>query len=257
MGRTLGMFVFSAALSTFALAQSTTVMTTTTPTPSATTGQPTSGALPLPAPPEAALPGSGTPVGTAPDLSVNNAASGAAGAVVQPGVGDVKIGGVPVVPEPRQVTTPVAAPENTSGAEVITGETTAAPAQNAAGATVPTAPARTANAPARYGAGTPANATRSMSLAEFAAQLKTKKQLTKRNFDNSDIAALNDQAPNGLRSASEDLPQSDQPAPQQAAPKKAPARNNASGVLDQDDLRKVQEALERSKKQQQSNENPK
>jgi hypothetical protein len=250
------MFVFSIALSTFALAQSTTVMTTTTQTPSATTGQPTSGALPLPAPPEAALPGSGTPVGTAPDLDVNNAASGAAGAVVQPGVGDVKIGGVPVVPEPRQVTTPVAAPENTTGAQVITNEAAPAPAQNAAGATVPTAPARNA-APARYRVGAPPNATRTMSLAEFAAQLKTKKQLTKRNFDNSDIAALNDQAPNGLRSASEDLPQADQPAPQQAAPKKAPRRNNASGVLDQDDLRKVQEALERSKKQQQSNENPK
>src|SRR4051812_8845367 len=99
MGRTLGLLFLFAALTVFGFAQQTTIVTPTTPAPAATPGQPMSGALPIPAPPQAALPGSGTPVGTAPELDINNAATGGAGAVVQPGVGDLQVGGVPVVPE--------------------------------------------------------------------------------------------------------------------------------------------------------------
>src|SRR3954469_7352773 len=115
MGRTLRYLLFLAALSAFALAQSSptiTVMTQSSPS-----AQPTSGAVPLPAPPEAALPGSGTPVGTAPSLDVNNAATGGQGAVVQPGVSDLRVGGQPVAPEPRQITPPIAAAENATGAQ--------------------------------------------------------------------------------------------------------------------------------------------
>jgi hypothetical protein len=236
MGRTLGVFFLFAALAVFGVAQQTTIVTPTSPTPAATPGQPMSGALPIPAPPQAALPGSGTPVGTAPDLDINNAATGGAGAVVQPGVGDVQVGGVPVLPEPRLVTPPEAAAQNTaqpysSGAQLENA------ASEASANTQPQTPA-----PARFRVGGAPNAQRNeKSLAEIAEQYHAKKPLTKHSFDNSDLAALNNQAPNGLRSASDDLPQSDEPAT--AAP-----QQKDDGVLDQQDLKKVQEALERSKK---------
>jgi len=243
MGRTLGFLFLLCALASFCAAQQSTVMTTTTPAPAATPGQPMSGALPVPAPPEAALPGSGTPANVAPQVDVNNAATGGSGAVSQPGVGDISVGGVPVVPEPRLVTTPEASAQNTatpnaSDADLQNGAT------EAQAATQPTV-----NPPVRVRVGTPLNAQRGeKSLAEIAEQYHEKKPLSKRTFDNSDLAALNNQAPNGLRSASEDLPQGDQP--EKTAPRSQSQQQN-NGVLDQEDLQKVQQALEKSKQQKQ------
>ena len=251
MGRTLGFMFLFCALASFCAAQQSTVMTTTTPAPAATPGQPMSGALPVPAPPEAALPGSGTPANVAPQVDVNNAATGGSGAVAQPGVGDISVGGVPVVPQPRLVTTPEASAQNTA-----TPNASETDLQNGANeAQAATQP--TVNPPVRVRVGTPLNAQRGeRSLAEIAEQYHTKKPLSKHTFDNSDLAALNNQAPNGLRSQSEDLPQGDQPATT-ANPRPQAQQND--GVLDQQDLQKVQKALEKSKQQKQpeSETNPK
>ena len=253
MGRTLGYLFLLAALAPFCAAQQSTVMTTTTPAPAATPGQPMSGALPVPAPPEAALPGSGTPANVAPQVDVNNAATGGSGAVAQPGVGDISVGGVPVVPQPRLVTTPEASAQNTATPNAADADLQNG-ASEAQAATQPTV-----NPPLRVRVGTPLNAQRGeRSLAEIAEQYHAKKPLSKRNFDNSDLAALNNQAPNGLRSASEDLPQGDQPAATATPP---PQAQQKDGVLDQQDLEKVQKALEKSKQQKQqqpeSESNPK
>jgi hypothetical protein len=233
MGRTLGYVFLFAALSACALSQSTTTSTPTTVlTQTSPSAQPTSGALPLPAPPQAALPGSGTPVGTAPSLDVNNAAAGGQGVVVQPGVNDMRVGGQYVVAEPRQITTPSAAPENASAAQ----QTAPTPASQVI---APPAPARYG---LQYG-----NVAPQKSLGEVSAQLKAKK-LSKRSFDNSDIAALNDRAPNGLRTASDDLPQGDQPVV--ASPQNPADKNRA---LDPNDLRKVEDAVKKSQENPDAN----
>lgn len=227
MGRTFGYVFFFAALTTFALAQTnatTTVVPQTTPA-----AQPTSGAAPLPAPPEAALPGSGTPVGTAPSLDVNNASQGGQGAVVQQGVSDVRVGGQPMAPEPRQITPPTVAPENNTAAQEV------APAGNGNGS----------NSSSRYAV--TFGSARQLSLGEIAAQNKNRKPLAKRTFDNNDVAALNDRAPNGLRTQSDDLPQGDQPM---ATPQHPANPNNA---LDQNDLRKVEDAVKRGQPKDEAN----
>jgi hypothetical protein len=251
MGRTLVFFFLVAALTIAASAQTgsanTTTITTVTTTP--ITGAPvTSGALPLPAPPSAALPGSGTPIGAPPDLSVNNAATGGSGAIVQPGA--VVVGGQAYVNAPPMVTTPIAEPMNPNATGAIAPEGSA---PSATEATQPTTPmvtnrvfigSRSVNAP-----------TRPMSLGEVAAQLKVSKPLQKRTFDNSDILALSRRTPSGLRSQSEDLPQGDQPVtatPQPKAKKPSAARppQAQNGALDQNDLAAVEAAVQRSKDQQ-------
>lgn len=250
MGRTLGFLSPMCALALCAAAQ--TVNTTVTPG-YATVGQPMSGAVPLPAPPELALPGSGTPVGMPPNMDVNNARStNAGGAVVQPGVSDVTVGGQPLYPAPLVVTAPTSAPlgPNEEGGALGT-ETTGNVAPGQQSNAAPVFVRRFANGDVE------ANA-RPMSLGELAAQLRGRKPFPKRTFDNNDIMALNRQAPNGLRSQSEDLPQSDQPGtstpkgttqPKQVRPK------DQSGILDPNDMRKVEEALRRSKQNSQSGQN--
>jgi hypothetical protein len=257
MGRILGASLLFAALAPAAVAQNptSTVVITTTPVPIPTpaVSQPMSGALPVPAPPEATLPGSGTPVGVPPELGINDARTGGTGAIVQPGISDLQIGGQQLLPMPVQVATPQAAPQNAAtaqaGAPTEVGEYEVT--QEGSTATMPTTPTigEQFRSPLAM-SGSAGQATRRMSLAEFASQLKVKKPLTKRTFDNNDIAALNNQAPNTLRPASEDLPQGDQPAPA------APPKKDNTRVLDQKDLRKVQDALERSK-QNQNQSNPK
>jgi hypothetical protein len=258
MGRILGISWLFAALATAAIAQnqtSTVVITATpVPIPGPVVSQPMSGALPVPAPPEAALPGSGTPLGAPPQLGINDARTGGTGAIVQPGVGDLRIGGQQLLPVPVQVATPEAAPGNLgapqAGGAAAYVSSEGSQAENAG--TMPTEPGSTQEFRAPLSLTGDSRSTRQMSLAEFAAQLKVKKPLTKRTFDNNDISALNSQAPSGLRPASEDLPQSDQPV-QPTPPKKD---QNNTRVLDQNDLKKVQDALERSKKNQ-SQGNPK
>jgi hypothetical protein len=247
MGRTFSFFFVLCAFTLCATAQTTN--TTITQGAYPTVGQPMSGALPLPAPPEMALPGSGTPVGVPPNVDVNNARTGGAGAVVQPGVSDLTIGGQPLYVEPRIGSVPLG---------VSLGPTEE-------GATVGTEPTGYAggeqqrNVPpvfARRMANGNSNASgQPMSLGELAAQLRGRKPLPKRTFDNNDIVALNERAPSGLRSQSEDLPQSDQPTT--TAPKKAPEpkqvpQKNQTGVLDPNDLRKVEDALQRSQQTSQS-----
>jgi hypothetical protein len=240
MGRTLGFLSLMCALAICVAAQ-TTVTTGAYPA----TGQPMSGAVPLPAPPELALPGSGTPVGMPPNVDVNNARTNAGGAVVQPGVSDVMIGGQPLYPAPLVVTAPTSVPLGPN-------EEGAAPGTENTGNVV--AGQQQSNVPpvfVRTFANFNANATgQSTSLGELAAKLRGRKPLPKRTFDNNDIMALNQQTPNGLRSQSEDLPQADQPAT--TTPKKAPQPKQVrpqdqSGVLDPNDMRKVNEALRRSK----------
>jgi hypothetical protein len=95
------------------------------------------------------------------------------------------------------------------------------------------------------------------SLGEVAAQMRGNKPLPKRTFDNSDITALNQQAPQGLRPQSEDLPQGDQPltaTPQQKGKKpsaaKPPQPQAGNGALDQNDLAAVEAAVKKSKEKQ-------
>jgi hypothetical protein len=247
MGRTPGYFFLMCGLTFCAAAQTNNNIITQSVYPSV--GQPTSGAVPLPAPPEMALPGSGTPVGTPPNVEVNNAASGGGGAIVQPGISDMQIGGQPLYAEPRLSSTPVSAPlpaaQNVSGAnnEIASEQTNQ----------------QQSNAPAVYSRrmanGSVGAQGQPMSLGEVAAQIRGRKPLAKRTFDNNDILALSQKAPNGLRRQSEDLPQSDQPVT--TTPKQEQRPKNQSGALDQNDLRKVQEALRRSKQNQNSNTNPK
>jgi hypothetical protein len=252
MGRTLGFLSLTCALALCPAAQ--TVNTTVTPG-YATVGQPTSGALPIPAPPELALPGSGTPVGVPPNVDVNNARTNSGGAVVQPGVSDFFVGGQPLAVEPRIVTAPIAitpavipmapAEEGAAGAETTGNAGTGQQQGNA----VPVFGRVFVNGNANA-SGQPT------SLGELAAQLRGRKPLPKRTFDNEDIVALSRQAPAGLRSQREDLPQSDQPAT--TSPKKTPQPKQVrpkdqSGVLDPNDMRKVEEALRRSKQNQNTN----
>lgn len=243
MGRTLGLIFLFAAITIAAAAQSASALAQNpNNTPNVMTVSPsgsapvTSGALPLPAPPEAALPGSGTPVGAPPNVDLNNAAQGGSGAVVQPNA--VVVGNQAVVNAPPLVATPSATPQNVAGPEAV---------PSASEATQPTVPVASRTFAGSASVNAP---TQPMSLGELSAQVRGRKPLAKRTFDNSDIMALNDRAPSGLRSASEDLPQSDQPVeatPQGKPPvKKQPPQAN-NHALDQSDLRKVEEALQKSK----------
>lgn len=263
MGRTLGSFsVLSlfAAGSIVAVAQNATTQTQGAPpttvimiTPSGNAPV-TSGALPLPAPPSAALPGSGTPVGAPPDVNVNNAAQGGSGAIVQPGA--VVVGGQAYVNEPPAVATPLATPQNIPGPEATPAMETIPSASEATQPTAPVILGRTFAGSATVQAPAPQK-----SLGEVAAQIRGNKPLAKRKFDNNDITALNQQAPQGLRPQSEDLPQGDQPltaTPQPKGKKPSAARppqpqaniQGDQGALDQNDLAAVEAAVKRSKEKQ-------
>ena len=259
MGRTLGLFFLSAAFAFAATAQTATT-TSTQSAPSAnviivspsSSAPVTSGSLPLPAPPSAALPGSGTPVGTPPDLSVNNAAQGGSGAVAQPGA--VVVGNEAIVNVPPQVATPSATPMNVPGPatspEAAPGEEMAPSASQATQPTTPVVMNRTF-----AGSATVQAPAQRKSLGELSRQIRGNKPLTKRTFDNNDIVALSQKAPNGLRSQSEDLPQGDQPVtaqPQQKGKKPSAARppQADNGALDQKDLAAVEAAVKKNKDKQ-------
>lgn len=254
MGRTLGLFFLSAAFGIAAFAQTATT-TSTQNAPSAnvvivspsSSAPVTSGSLPLPAPPSAALPGSGTPVGTPPDLNVNNAAQGGSGAVSQPGA--VVVGNEAIVNVPPQVATPSATPMNVPGPEATSGEEAAPTASQATQPTTPVVMNRTFAGEAKVNV--PAQP---KSLGELSRQIRGNKPLAKRTFDNNDIMALSQKGPSGLRPQSEDLPQGDQPAvtPQQKGQKpnaaKPPRADN--GALDQKDLAAVEAAVKKNKDKQ-------
>lgn len=259
MGRTLGLFFLSAAFGIAAFAQTaTTTSTQSAPATNVTIVTPsgsapvTSGSLPLPAPPETALPGSGTPVGTPPNVDVNNAAQGGSGAVTQPGA--IVVGNEAIVNAPPQVSTPTAAPMNVPGPEASSEATQGTEvAPTASQATQPTAPVvmnRTFAGSAAVQA-----PTQPKSLGELSRQIRGNKPLAKRTFDNNDIMALSQKAPNGLRSQSEDLPQGDQPVtatPQQTGKKPSAARppQADNGALDQKDLAAVEAAVKKNKEKQ-------
>jgi hypothetical protein len=259
MGRTLVCFFLSAAFGIAADAQTaTTTSTQSAPATNVTIVTPsgnapvTSGSLPLPAPPETALPGSGTPVGTAPDVDVNNAAQGGSGAVTQPGA--VVVGNEAIVNAPPQVATPSATPMNVPGPGTSPEATPGAESvPTASQATEPATPvvrrvyvgSANVNAPAQP-----------KSLGELSKQIRGNKPLAKRTFDNSDIMALSEKSPNGLRPQSEDLPQGDQPAtattPQQKGKKPSAATppRADNGALDQKDLAAVEAAVKKNKDKQ-------
>lgn len=259
MGRTLGFVFLSAAFSVAAAAQTATNASTqsapasnvTIVTP-ATSAPVSSGALPLPAPPEVALPGSGTPVGAPPSVDLNNAAQGGSGAVVQPNA--VVTGGQVYVNAPPAVATPSAAPQNAPGPEATVGGETVPTAAEATQPTTPVIVNRTF-----AGSATVQAPAQPKSLGELSKQIRGNKPLTKRTFDNNDIMALNEKAPSGLRSQSEDLPQGDQPLtaqpqpaskkPSAAKPPQPQAQNNNS-ALDQNDLAAVEAAVKKSKEKQ-------
>lgn len=251
MGRTLGLLFLSAAFGIAAAAQTATT-TQSAPATNVTIVTPsgnapvTSGSLPLPAPPEAALPGSGTPVGAAPDVSVNNAAQGGSGAVTQPGA--VVVGNQAIVNAPPQVATPSATPMNVPGSEATPGNESAPSASQA------TEPGTPVVRRVYVGAANVQAPAQPKSLGELSRQIRGNKPLAKRTFDNNDILALSEKAPNGLRPQSEDLPQGDQPVttPQQNGKKPSAARppQADNGALDQKDLAAVEAAVKKNKDKQ-------
>jgi hypothetical protein len=187
-------------------------------------------------------------------VNVNNAARGGSGAIVQPGA--VVVGGEAYVNQPPAVATPVSTPQNIPGPEATPGIETVPSASEATQPTTPMILGRTFAGSATVQAPAPPK-----SLGEVAAQMRGNKPLAKRTFDNSDITALNQQAPQGLRPQSEDLPQGDQPidvtvTPQQkgrkpsAAKPPQPQAQNNNGALDQKDLAAVEAAVKKSKDKQ-------
>lgn len=253
MGRTLGFVFLFAAFTLAAVAQTATnTPTQSAPATNVTIVTPsgnapvTSGSLPLPAPPETALPGSGTPVGTPPNVDVNNAAQGGSGAVTQSGA--VVVGNQAIVNAPPQVATPSAAPMNVPGPEATPG------AESAPSASQATQPGTPVVRRVYVGAANVNALAQPTSLGELSKQIRGNKPLAKRTFDNSDIMALSQKAPNGLRPQSEDLPQSDQPATLQQQKVKKPSAARPpqadTGALDQKDLAAVEAAVKKNKDKQ-------
>jgi hypothetical protein len=257
MGRTRVLFFLLAALTIAAAAQT----ATTTSTQSAAATNVTivtpsgnapvmSGSLPLPAPPETALPGSGTPVGAAPNVDVNNAAQGGSGAVTQPGA--VVVGNQAIVNAPPQVATPSATPMNVPGPATSPEATPGT--ESVPSASQATEPGTPVVRRVYVGAAKVQAPAQPKSLGELSKQIRGNKPLAKRTFDNSDIMALSQKAPNGLRPQSEDLPQGDQPAttPPQKGKKPSAAKppQADNGALDQKDLAAVEAAVKKNKDKQ-------
>lgn len=234
MGRVIGrLLVTSALLAGVSAAQ--TVAGGNTAGPSAANPQVL---LNVPAPPNAALPGSGTPTGTVPDLGINNPLQNVGGAVYQPGVSGYEVGGVPVSNEQYLISTPTTNVPNAI-APAAASETAASPGTAAAVSSV--YGYASANGAALTSGG--------KSLAEIAERYHPRPSQnaanSKRVFANGDIYALA-QKDTGLPkngSASEALPQNDQ-GPEAA---QANDSNKAADVLDARDLAEVEAAIARSR----------
>jgi hypothetical protein len=228
MGRTLGMLLFVVSLT--AAAQVTIQGGYAVQNPTTT---------PILAPPNVALPGSGTPTGAPLDINANNARLNATGAVYTPGV----------VASSGGMTTSGAAANNSDAA------TSAPAAGNTASGTSPRVMGlMTTFIPDHAGprASAPAPVT---SLGEIAAKYRrTKGQPVDRHLDNADVLALNNTAT--FRGQTVELPQSDQPPLDEngnpiGQPRAAGEQTGDQQVLDPNDLRDVEAAVQRSKERQQ------
>jgi hypothetical protein len=226
MGRTLGMLLFAVSLT--AAAQVTVQGGYATQTPTTTT--------PILAPPNAALPGSGTPTGAPLDINANNARLNATGAVYTPDT-MTSSGGM---------TTAGAAVNNTSAA------TNAAAATNTGQGTGPRVFGAITTFIPDQGGARASGAAQPTSLGEIAAKYRGKKAAsTDRHIDNTDVLALNNTAT--FRGQTVELPQSDQP-PVDENGNEVGASSDGQ-VLDRNDLREVEAAVQRSKQKQQNERN--
>jgi hypothetical protein len=259
MGRTLGMLLF--CLSITAAAQVNVVGGYAVP-------QPTS--VPLLSPPNVALPGSGTPTGAPPALGVNDLRNNPTGAIYTPGIGETIVGGQNLTGNAYVVSTNV----NAGPANEATGQPFSAVEQrsgNAAGGNAPIP----GNARQQQGGNQrpmtvpfgimtkftpdasrgPAAPLVGSSLGEVAAQLRAKKNVVAdRNIVNADVNALGNRAT--FRGRTVELPQADQLPQGDAADQQGrspQASDRSEGVLDQNDLRDVEAAVERSKQKQRQN----
>jgi hypothetical protein len=232
MGRTLGMLLFAVSLT--ANAQVVIYGGYATQMPTGT---------PLLAPPNAALPGSGNPVGAPVDINANNARFNGTGQVFIP---DAQVATSATINPAAGVNNTTSA--NNAGTPGNTGQD------------VQTARVFTGIRFAADQAPTNATAVPAHSLGEIAAQYRDKKaQPADRHIDNTDVLALNNTAT--FRGQTVELPQSDQPpVDENGNPIGTPrADNDQSGdqqVLDKNDLRDVEAAVKRSKERQKQQAQP-
>jgi hypothetical protein len=179
------------------------------------------------APPNVALPGSGTPTG-APvrsDVNINDARSPQGGAVFQP----ASVGGTPIVDSYR-VSTPSMTAEGAPSAAGTSIDTT--------GASEPV----TGDGMRNFSAAAPGALANTKSLADLAAEHRGNRPgIGKRSFNNSDIAAMG----NSVGNEKMELPQGDEAAP--TAPNAGGPYTTESGeqVLDRKDYDAVEAALAR------------
>jgi hypothetical protein len=236
MGRILG-FVFC-SLSLSAVAQ---MISTSTGTAIPIYGN--YQLAPLLAPPNVALPGSGTPTGAPPALGVNDPRGNAVGAVYVPQSTLSVISG---------------ATGFTAPAIVMGGTASNAPAVNEAENNEadrqrpPTFAMNFVSDDRRV------QRPKSASLGELAAQFRAKRPAPPKQGDrvytNNDIYAMSNTA--SVRGRTMDLPQADsakpesdvETPPQQQSPRMQGKDTNNDGVLDQRDLRAVEDALQRNAK---------
>jgi hypothetical protein len=219
MGRTLGMLLFAVSLT--AVAQVTVQGGYATQTPTTT---------PILAPPNAALSGSGTPTGAPLDINANNARLNATGAIYTP---DTQVN---------------------AGSTGVSG---AAPSSAAATNSQAATPPRAFGVMTRFipdqSRPSAISASQIPSLGEIAARYRGNKAAAgDRRLDNTDVLALNNTAT--FRGQTVELPQSDQPpVDENGNVIGAPRANGQQGdqqVLDQNDLRDVENAVQRSKERQ-------
>jgi hypothetical protein len=220
MGRTLGILLFAVSLT--ANAQVVIYGGYATPMPITT---------PILAPPNAALPGSGNPVGAPVDINANNARFNGTGQVFIP---DAQVAtsatinpaaGVNNATSANNAPTPANTGQNVETARVFTGIHFAGDQPNA-----------------KVSGAAP-------SLGEVAAHYRGKKAMpADRHIDNTDVLALNNVAT--FRGQTVELPQSDQPPVDENGNAIEMPRSSNDQVLDKNDLRDVEAAVKRSKEHQ-------
>jgi hypothetical protein len=223
MGRILGMLLFVVSLT--AAAQVTVQGGYAAQTPTTT---------PILAPPNVALPGSGTPMGAPIDINANNARINATGAVYSP---------------ETRVTTGGMITSGTAG-------NSASATTNAAGANEQAGRPRVFGVMTRFipdqSRPSVSGVAQTPSLGEVAAQYRRGKAApADRHLDNADVLALNNTAT--FRGQTVELPQSDQPPVDENGNPIAPRADNQQGgerVLDQNDLRDVERAVQSGKERQ-------
>jgi hypothetical protein len=251
MGRVLGCFVLTLALLGIASAQASNG-TTNGPT-AASTMQPA--VLGVPAPPNVALPGSGTPTGTPPNLDVNNSLTNSGGSIYQPGVSGYVVGGQPVSGEQYLVSTPTSTPQN----PLATNNSSATTSSTAPSGTAPSVPNFSAS---RYigsmnsadlkvtAQSSPKAAAPGKSLAEIAEQFHPRQPGQKHVYVNGDIYALSNKLTPMGGAQNSAMPQSDQQASEQGSANSSRVQTKPEDVLDPNDLAAVERALARSTQNQ-------